>query len=84
MVVFHGHYSQSDRRIFGLSEMFGLKTVEENDLLMFNYRGEGKFEILIFDNSLVEKYFDATAVVAGMLSMCLLYTFVFAVVILVA
>ncbi|KAK1356566.1 hypothetical protein POM88_049822 [Heracleum sosnowskyi] len=49
--VYHGNYVADEKKVIGL------KYLHRRDTLLFTYVGNGRFELVIFDNLKVEKYF---------------------------
>ncbi|KAK1396947.1 hypothetical protein POM88_006810 [Heracleum sosnowskyi] len=57
---FSGQYLHNERKILGLVEIIMYTHLEEGELCLFTYCGNGKFEIVVFDISKVEKNFEYT------------------------
>lgn len=45
----------------GLIDLIRTYNLQENDILLFTYYGDGRFDILIFDSSKVEKCLTTNA-----------------------
>ncbi|KAK1384936.1 hypothetical protein POM88_022671 [Heracleum sosnowskyi] len=57
---FSGQYLHNERKMLGLVEIIMYTHLEEGELCLFTYCGNGKFEIVVFDISKVEKNFEYT------------------------
>lgn len=55
--------------MFGLLDMICLKNLERKDILMFTYCGDGRFDIVVFDKSKVEKFYKDSEAVT-----CIIFT----------
>ncbi|KAK1401088.1 hypothetical protein POM88_000693 [Heracleum sosnowskyi] len=56
--VYSGHYLHSERKFLGLLEIITSTHLEGEEFLLFTYCGDGKFEIVVFDKSNVEKMLE--------------------------
>ncbi|KAK1360110.1 hypothetical protein POM88_044584 [Heracleum sosnowskyi] len=56
--VYSGHYLHSERKFLGLLEIITSTHLEGEEFLLFTYCGAGKFEIVVFDKSNVEKMLE--------------------------
>lgn len=52
---FKGYVSKTDRRIGGLLDIIEAGYFQKRDSILFTYQGNGKFEVVVFDRSKVEK-----------------------------
>lgn len=50
-----GRYSRSKEILYGLKEIIHVAELNEDDMLLFTYWGIGKFDIVVFDKSKIEK-----------------------------
>ncbi|KAK1354320.1 hypothetical protein POM88_047576 [Heracleum sosnowskyi] len=57
---FSDQYLHNERKMVGLVEIIMYTHLEEEELCLFTYCGNGKFEIVVFDISKVEKIFEYT------------------------
>lgn len=67
---FQGTYSESERKLFGIKDLLGVNHLEEDDILLFTYCGDGRFEVEIFDNTKVEKCLMTDTDITGMSHVC--------------
>ncbi|KAK1367678.1 hypothetical protein POM88_033770 [Heracleum sosnowskyi] len=56
--VYSGHYLHSERKFLGLLEIITSTHLEGEEFLLFTYCGDGKFEIVVFNKSNVEKMLE--------------------------
>lgn len=63
---FNGYVSKPDRRIGGLLHVIESGYFRRRDSILFTYRGNGKFEVVVFDRSKVEKMLPTIATTAGL------------------
>ena len=56
--ILSGKYIQCETKLIGLLEMIGSDHVHRKDILLFTYQGEGRFDLVLFDKTKVEKIFE--------------------------
>lgn len=64
---FNGYVSKTDRRIGGLLDIIEAGYFQRRDSILFTYQGNGKFEVVVFDKSKVEKMLLVSATTTGLI-----------------
>lgn len=63
--LIQAYYSKTNRKIIGLMDLVNSNYFEKKDMLLFTYRGDGVFDIVIFDKTKVEKLLPTTTSARG-------------------
>ena len=58
-------FNRKDRKLSGLLPIVEKKYIENWDILIFTYRGNGEFDLSLYDNSRMEKLLQINVVDIG-------------------